>query len=52
MLRPKKKRGSPVEDPMPPRINDTPENVARIVLNTPPKKREDWEYMKRRRAGR
>ena len=43
MPRPKKPRGRPPKHPMPEPIPDTPENVARAVLNTPPKKREDWE---------
>ena len=50
MPRPKKPRGRPVEKPMPERIADTPENVARIVMNTPAKKREDWKYIKARRG--
>lgn len=25
-------------------INDTPENVARIIMNTMPKKRGEWEF--------
>lgn len=33
--------------PMPPPIPDTPENVAKAVLNTPPRKPDEWEYMKR-----
>lgn len=39
-------RGRPVEKAPPPPIPDTPENIARAVLNTPPKKREDWNYLK------
>jgi hypothetical protein len=31
---------------MPEQIPDTPENVARALLNTPPKKDEDWDYLK------
>jgi len=31
---------------MPPRIPDTPENIARAILNTPPKKAQDWEYLR------
>ena len=50
--KPKRPRGRPVERPMPPRIDDTPENVARAVLNTPPKKRDEWRYMKRDRPDR
>ena len=35
--------------PMPERIPDTPENVARAVLNTPPKNKGDWDYAKKER---
>ena len=51
MPRPKKTRGRPVKLTMPEPIDDTPENVARIILNTPPKKRGDWEFIKRAKAG-
>lgn len=33
---------------MPPPIPDTPEAVAKAVLNTPPKKNRDWRYLKNR----
>lgn len=36
----------PLELPKP--IPDTPENIARIVLNTKPKKRGEWRFEKRR----
>lgn len=39
-------RGRPVEHPMPEPIPDTPENIMRAIVNTPPKKREDWRYLK------
>ena len=39
-------RGRPVEHPMPEPIPDTPENIMRAIVNTPPKKREDWSYLK------
>ena len=42
----KRKRGRPVKYKMPEQIPDTPENVLRAVLNTPPKKEDEWEYMK------
>ena len=42
-----KPRGRPVEYEMPEQIPDTPENLAKVILNTPPKKEEDWEYMKK-----
>ena len=38
----KSRPGRPVERPLPPHIKDTPENVARIGLNTPPEKRDEW----------
>lgn len=27
-------------------IQDTPENVARAILSTPPKKQDEWRYLK------
>ena len=33
--------------PMPPRIDASPEAVARMLVTTPPKKEEDWRYLKR-----
>lgn len=45
--RPKRPVGRPpLELPEP--IPDTPENIARIVLNTKPKKRGEWRFEKRR----
>ena len=35
---------------MPEQIPDTPENVARAILNTPPKKRDEWGFIKRAKA--
>lgn len=37
----------PLELPEP--IPDTPENIARVVLNTNPKKRGEWRFEKERR---
>ena len=37
-------RGRPIEKPMPVAIPDTPENVARAIMQGPPKK--EWEYLK------
>ncbi len=31
--------------PMPPPIPDTPENVAKAILFSPPKRDEEWEYL-------
>ena len=39
-------RGRPVEKPMPPPIPDTPENIARALLTTPPKGEDEWDYLK------
>ena len=36
----------PLELPDP--IPDTPENIAKVVLNTKPKKRGEWRFEKRR----
>ena len=41
---PKKPLGRPPK-PMPEQIPDTPENVAKALMNTPPKK--DWDYLKK-----
>ena len=40
-----KKPGRPPK-PMPEPIDDTPENVARALLTTPPKQREDWRFIR------
>ena len=44
----KRGRGRPVEKPLPAPIPDTPENVARALLTTPPKDEGDWDYLKDR----
>ena len=41
----KKPRGRPIEREMPERIPDSPENIARAIMQGPPKK--DWDYLKR-----
>ena len=51
MPRRKKPLGRPVKNTMPEQIPDTPENVARAILNTPPKKRDEWEFIKRAKVG-
>ena len=43
--KPKRSRGRPSRS-MPEQIPDTPENVARALLNTPPKHNDEWDYMK------
>ena len=40
-------KGRPIEKPLPEPIPDTPENVALALVNTPPKKADEWEYTKR-----
>ena len=44
----KRTRGRPIEKPLPAPIPDTPENVARALLTTPPKDEGDWDYLKDR----
>ena len=41
---PKRPRGRPVEKPFPDPIPDSPENIARAIMQGPPKK--DWDYLK------
>ena len=41
-------RGRPVTNRMPEPIPDTPENIARALLTTPPKKDGDWDYLTER----
>ena len=45
-----KRRGRPIEKPMAEPIPATPENIARAVVNTKPKKTGSWKYLKKRRA--
>ena len=42
----KKPRGRPVTHIMPPPIPDTPENIARAVLNSPTRPPGGWQYLK------
>ena len=35
--------------PMPERIPDTPENVARTIFAGPPKPEREWRYIQRQR---
>ena len=42
----KKARGRPTEKTMPEPIPDTPENVMRAILSTPPKRQDEWKYLK------
>ena len=41
----KKPPGRPPK-PMPEPIDADPEDVARVILNTPPKRHEDWRYVR------
>ena len=43
---PKKPRGRPRTHPMPDPIPDTPQNVARALMTTPPPKESEWQYLK------
>ena len=49
--KPKRGRGRPPRS-MPEQIPDTPENVARALLTTPPKRDDEWDYMKATRSRR
>lgn len=41
---PRRKRGRPVEKPMPAPIPDTAENIAKAIMQGPPKK--NWRYLR------
>ena len=41
----KRKRGRPPK-PMPEQIPDTPENVALALMTSPPRRPDEWEYLK------
>ncbi|MCY3803181.1 MAG: hypothetical protein OXG06_02095 [Gammaproteobacteria bacterium] len=38
------KRGRPVTKKMPPKVPDSPENIAKAIMKGSPKK--DWDYLK------
>ena len=40
-----KKAGRPPTLTMPEPIPDTPENVAKAMMRTPPRKRGEWKFM-------
>ena len=44
--RKKAKRKVPQKREMPERIPDSPENIMRALVEAPPKKVRDWEYLK------
>ena len=52
MSNPKKPRGRPVEHKLPEPIPDTPENIMKAFLKTPPKKREEWKFIQNRERGK
>ena len=43
---PKAKRGRPVQRAMPEPIPDTLGNVLRTLVTAPPKKKDEWYYLK------
>ena len=40
-------KGHRAKPAMPKQIPDTPENAARALLNTPPKKPAEWDYRRK-----
>ena len=42
------KRGRPVEKPMPKRIPDTPENIAKAMFRVGRKSESEWRYLKKK----
>ena len=42
----KRKRGRPVKYTMPEPIDATPEEVAKALMRTPPKKPHEWKFMR------
>lgn len=45
----KRKVGRPSTLTMPEDIPDTPENVAKAILTSKPKKRHEWQFLKEQR---
>ena len=43
-------RGRPIKNQMREPIPDTPENIARALLTTPPKKWSEWGYLKKHKG--
>ena len=43
---PKRPPGRPITKKMPPPIPDTLENVARAIMQGPPKPKDEWIYLK------
>ena len=48
----KKPRGRPVKHKLPDPIPDTPENIMKAFLKTPPRKRKDWKFVQDRECGK
>ena len=46
----KRNRGRPAKRTMPDPIPDTPENIARALVTSPPKAKGEWRYLARDRA--
>ena len=46
----KKRRGRPVTRTMPEPIPDTPENIARIFMNSPKVPEGGWQFLKGQKA--
>ena len=49
--KPRRPRGRPVEHRAPDPIPDTPENVMRRLLGGPPRRRDEWDYVRRSGGG-
>lgn len=43
---PQRPRGRPRTHALPDPIPDSPQNVARILMTTPPPKESEWQYLK------
>lgn len=41
----KRKRGRRAKRTMPDPIPDTPDNIMRAIVNTPPKTDDEWRYL-------
>ena len=48
--KPKRPRGRPSTKSMPPRIDASPEEIARTVLRVPAKRRDEWRYLREDQA--
>ena len=45
-----RKRGRPVEKPEPDPIPDSPENVLRALMTAPPRREDEWDYLRQARS--